>query len=81
VYLHSQSNDLGEQNGRQHNQVLIAAEECVHTLRCFGKRKPWNCHDERSEASAFAIIENSRSLAALVMTNQMGPCRREINPT
>src|ERR1019366_2739984 len=64
VYLHSQSNNLGEQNGRQHNQVLIAAEECVHTLRCFGKRKPWNCHDEGSEASASAIIETGSPVSS-----------------
>ncbi len=32
AYLHRQPNNLGEQDGRQHDQVLIAAEECVHTI-------------------------------------------------
>ncbi len=31
--LHRQRHDLGEQDGRQHDQVLIAAKESIHTLR------------------------------------------------
>ncbi len=34
AHLHRQGDNLGEQDGRQHDQVLIAAKECVHKLRC-----------------------------------------------
>src|SRR5271166_6009980 len=30
-HLHRERDDLGEQNSRQHDEVLIAAENCVHT--------------------------------------------------
>ncbi len=39
AHLHRQTNHLGEQDGRQHNQILKAAKECVHTLAGLPRRE------------------------------------------
>src|SRR5215469_10461253 len=31
THLHGKRDDLGEQDGREHDQVLIAAEKCFHS--------------------------------------------------
>ena len=31
THLHGKGDDLGEQNDRQHDEILIAAEKCLHS--------------------------------------------------
>src|SRR5664279_1288206 len=78
-HLHCKRDDLGEQDGRKHDEVLIAAENCVHNGT--GTRKP-ACeslsHLNRWECSKAARIVSVRRVTSYLFAGAAMPRKTRI---